>query len=151
MIRKTKTSRIFSSLARREKAATKTGADASNFPAARFFMAGDNTVDQNKALNSLLECADLIAMLDDLMASKNGSSAASVSGVRITLRNIREHILAGHDSLAQILISKKAPETAAAAQSNGITSVQSVVQQAQNPAFQRKDLRATIEKVLDNS
>jgi len=107
-------------------------------------------VDQNKTLNSLLECADLIAMLEELVSSKNGNSAATASGLRITLRNIREQILMGHDSLAQVLISRKAPEAVAAPANNQpVTSVQSVLQ-AQNPVFQRKDLRATIEKALDN-
>lgn len=58
--------------------------------------------DQNKALVRLLESADLVRMLEDLLspASYSKLSGAVLSGVRVTLRNVREGILASHDSLA---------------------------------------------------
>lgn len=58
--------------------------------------------DQNKALVRLLESADLVRMLEDLLspASYSKLSGAVLSGVRVTLRNVREGILSSHDSIA---------------------------------------------------
>jgi hypothetical protein len=58
--------------------------------------------DNNKALVRLLESADLVKMLEDLIApSALGKlSPAVLSGVRVTLRNVREAMLSCHDSFA---------------------------------------------------
>ena len=123
-------------------------------------------MDQNKALNSLLECADLISMLEDLsnISAKGAFSPTTIAGLRITLRNIREQILAGHDALAQILITGKGLEQRPAAQQNnvGISTqprepmivgggirAQGISQET--PVIQRRDLRSTLEKVIENS
>ncbi|MCB0311611.1 MAG: hypothetical protein KDD42_10270 [Bdellovibrionales bacterium] len=59
-------------------------------------------MDTSKALNSLLEAADLTRMVEQLTAPGSTESfQSSVAGMRITLRNIRNTILASHSILAK--------------------------------------------------
>ena len=65
-------------------------------------------MDQTKALHQLIEVADLISMLEALTAPgmvDKLSSSNSWQGLRITLRNVRDAVLASHDSLAGQMIS----------------------------------------------
>jgi hypothetical protein len=57
---------------------------------------------ESKSLTKLLESAELLRMVEDLLnpALGNGSPPSSLAGVRITLRNVREAILTSHDALA---------------------------------------------------
>jgi hypothetical protein len=57
-------------------------------------------MDQTKALVKLIESADLIRMLEDLTnPNLTGQlSPAALSGVRVTLRNVRESIVNCHES-----------------------------------------------------
>jgi hypothetical protein len=63
---------------------------------------------QREALKTLLEAADLISMVEDLFAPGVAEklSAGSVSGMRLTLRGVRNAILEGHDILAADLVMK---------------------------------------------
>lgn len=135
-------------------------------------------MDQHKALNALLESADLISMLEELAnaSSKNGFTTASIAGLRITLRNVREQILNSHDELAQTIIARAKSAEAITAPNRANQNLQSstIAQQREtlivggragemnvasrssansneSSVIQRKDLRAAIEKVMDNS
>lgn len=65
-------------------------------------------MDQSNALNRLLEAADLLKMVEDLTSPGGFErlSGSSVSGLRITIRNIRESVLASHDQLAGNFVNK---------------------------------------------
>ncbi len=64
-------------------------------------------MEHSGALRSLLEAADLLTMLEELAASSgnNGLSPASQTGMRLTLKNVKDLILSSHDILAHKLIS----------------------------------------------
>ena len=103
-------------------------------------------MEQSKALSRMLEAADLVTMLEDLTAAASGSklSPASMSGMRLTLRNIREAILASHDTFASSLVSLSRVAT---------ENMQSDEQESDTDSTQaiikRKDLRASLEKFID--
>jgi hypothetical protein len=65
-------------------------------------------MEERKPLYKLTEAADLLAMIEELYAPQTmtKASAITLSGVRITLRTIREMILSSHDALVQDLMSK---------------------------------------------
>jgi hypothetical protein len=65
-------------------------------------------MDNSKALVRLTESADLLGMLDDLMSAigPGQSSPSTMSGVRLTLRNVREAILNSHDTLAADFVNR---------------------------------------------
>jgi hypothetical protein len=65
-------------------------------------------MDQSKALQRLTESADLVGMIEELIRASQSErlSPATASGMRITLRNIRESILASHDVFANDLMSR---------------------------------------------
>lgn len=119
-------------------------------------------MDQTKALHDLLEAADLITMLEEVTnpTSSGKLSPALVSGLRITLRNARQMILSSHDYMAQNLVAR--------ARANNPQAAASVAAQPMNPIqnkamitsetttsqhgvhFNRKDLRASLEKIIDS-
>ena len=105
-------------------------------------------MEQSKALQSLLESADLMKMLEDIIASGtiDRLSPSSLSGMRLTLKSVREQVLSSHDSLASEMISRSK------ASSNGQSTASGVEVEKTKPAeasFTRRDLRATIEQVRD--
>jgi hypothetical protein len=133
-------------------------------------------MDQTKALHELLEAADLVRMLEEL--SNPGVceklSTSSMSGMRITLRNIREQILHSHDVMAGHLVNKakaavdaksngshdlKASDivsetdlaSALKAQSNNGSTQRStnIVTDSQRIQLTRRDLRASLEKMVE--
>ncbi|MCO6429933.1 MAG: hypothetical protein J5J00_03665 [Deltaproteobacteria bacterium] len=65
-------------------------------------------MEQSQALHKLLESADLIKMVEDLTnaGAYDKLSASGLAGIRITLRSIRENILASHDLLAGNLVQQ---------------------------------------------
>lgn len=69
-----------------------------------------------KNLHKLLEIADLAGMVEDLMNPTTMStlSPASWSGMRITLRNIKESILTAHDKLASDMVARSREESVGA-------------------------------------
>lgn len=119
-------------------------------------------MDQTKALNAILESADLISMLEELANASARGGMTSIAGLRITLRNIREQLLASHDCLAPVVLSRET-QNAEAAQRVVAPQNQTIITQrpgevisrngnsGENQPFTRKDLRATIERVLENS
>ena len=137
-------------------------------------------MDQSKALHQLTEAADLISMLEALTNSVAMESQASApwGGLKITLRNVRQMILASHDTLAADLVARararfesqpqvsSAPQAStqsaapARATENASENV-SVTSGPQLPArsttvienanikLQRKDLRAQLERFVE--
>ena len=65
-------------------------------------------MDQSKALHKLLEAADLVGMIEDLTnpSKVDSFTPASWSGMRITLRSVREQLLETHRSLSRDLVSR---------------------------------------------
>jgi hypothetical protein len=63
---------------------------------------------QKEALKTLLDAADLLSMVEDLFSPgvAENLSSASVSGMRLTLRGVKNAILEGHDVLATDLLMK---------------------------------------------
>ena len=111
-------------------------------------------MEQHKALNALLESADLIAMLEELTSgtSRNLLSGPGLSGIRITLRTIREHILNSHDTLAQAL-SSRIREGGGAPLQSPIRESTVVMNGRANPenaaTTVRTSLRASLEKAIE--
>lgn len=119
-------------------------------------------MDQTKALHDLLEAADLMTMLEEV-TNPSGSgklSPAIVSGLRITLRNARQMILASHDYMAQNLVARARannPQAAINVSSQPLptaparpASAQEANAQQHGVHFNRKDLRASLEKIIDS-
>lgn len=105
-------------------------------------------MEQTAALRNLLDTADLLAMLDELLTHSSGRvSAAALSGIKVSIKNARENVLSSHDALAQGVIQKprQAPEAVAA-------RPQTVAATTPNgaPAFDRKDLRASLERMIES-
>lgn len=121
---------------------------------------GEN-MDQNTALQKLLEIADLSKMVEDLVAPGNLErlAPASLSGIRVTLRSIRETTLACHDSLAGGL-TQRAP---ARVESESQNVLAEVTPRADSPAIVRpptpieqprmvkKDLRSSLGQLIERS
>ncbi len=63
-------------------------------------------MDQSQALHKLLETADLIGMLEDLIRAERLQelSPASWAGMRITLNTMRDSILSSHAELSRGLV-----------------------------------------------
>ncbi|NDC37053.1 MAG: hypothetical protein EBZ48_03255 [Proteobacteria bacterium] len=129
-------------------------------------------MDQSKALQRLTESADLVGMIEDLVrtAQSERLSAATMAGMRITLRNIRDSILASHDLFASELVSRNRsrtdlnpPAQAQTAESMGQESMQSgdsaypgssaatgsTFSDPTRLGIRRHSLRATLEKVAE--
>ena len=128
-------------------------------------------MDESRALNKILECADLIAMLEDLSsaASRGALSASGISGIKITLRGIREQLLGSHDILAKTVMTKtqNAGMQAPAAAISNIPQARENANIARpmdyspgtrpvnaigpdNGTMTRRDLRAMIEKAAES-
>jgi hypothetical protein len=123
-------------------------------------------MEQNTGLHKLLEAADLAKMVEELIAPTNLErlSPASISGIRITLKTLRESMLQCHDALAGDLVARArnrqeasvAPRPAAAEPVIPQNSVRvdspSIVRQAlasdQNKLI-RKDLRSSLEQMVE--
>lgn len=69
-------------------------------------------MDETKALNKISESADLIKMLEELLNFDKPEKFSTVlPGFKITLKNVREAILDGHDTLARSFIAQARQET----------------------------------------
>lgn len=108
-------------------------------------------MEESKALRKILEGADLIAMVEEMLNKEHYDqlSTTSKSAMRITLRGIRENMLASHDILAARMINRAqaAPEpvrTAAAPQSAESAA------EMQRQLLSRKDLRSALERIVEN-
>lgn len=121
---------------------------------------GEN-MDQNTALQKLLEIADLSRMVEDLVAPGNLErlAPASLSGIRVTLRAIRETTLACHDSLAGELSQRARPRVEADIQSVSNESVVRTESPAivrppvpiEQPRMVKKDLRSSLGQLIERS
>jgi len=68
---------------------------------------GKDIMDRARALNTLVEAADLTRMIEELMASKDAATLEStLAGIRITTRTIRERILASHEMLSREMVQE---------------------------------------------
>ncbi len=122
-------------------------------------------MEQSKALNQLTETADLVGMVQALLANGTAESIspAAWSGLRLTLRSIQKQILESHDALAKDLVNR----SRARLENNGLMAAEaetfnpientpplgalrpSMLQEMQSIKAQRKDLRASLEKISD--
>lgn len=106
-------------------------------------------MEQTKALQGLMESADLVKMLEDIIGvgAIDRLSPASLSGMRITLKGVRETILTSHDALASDMI-KRSQVVGTNANQGG--AVEKEISSASGEAgFARRDLRSTIDRVRE--
>lgn len=128
-------------------------------------------MEQSKALNKLSESADLVGMVEELMspAVLQQLSPSAISGLRVTLRTVREQILTSHDALAhahversregelasrnaghtQILTADPLPRSNGSGTSSPMVTRTSVLGSSplgDGTEFKRRDLRAALEK-----
>ena len=125
-------------------------------------------MEQSKALAALMEAGDLVRMIEDLTspAVLPSISTDSMPGLRITLRNVRESILASHDALAGQVIQRAKVQLDSNA-SSGVHSINGSSIHAERArtgspslsssadgtaaAMSRRDLRSSIEKIIEKS
>ena len=92
---------------------------------------------QSQALNQLMDAADLVALLEEV--TRPGSAVQlntnTVSGLRVTLRTVREILLDSHDMLAKAFVEKVRQDSPAVATSPNAESA---------VVFKRKDLRSAL-------
>lgn len=93
-------------------------------------------MDRSKALQKILESADLVGMVQDLTdpSRKEAFTPSSWSGMRITLRTVREILLEAHKSLAQELVadSRASVENMSSGSARG-QALRAAVTQASRP------------------
>ena len=113
-------------------------------------------MEEAKALQKLIEAGDLVRMVEDLL--KPGVleklSASSLSGVRITLKSVREGIILSHDALASDLVvrAKTGAESVNIEQAAYLSTESDSglsLSGSQSGQLTRGDLRAALEKVVD--
>jgi hypothetical protein len=111
------------------------------------------TKTQSQALHQIAEAADLIRMIEDLTNPTNleNLSSSSWSGMRITLRQIRESVMSSHNVLSNELISRS---KAAATQAPRTAAPQTVAPSASNEApraagYSRQDLKTSLERYVE--
>ena len=114
-------------------------------------------MDQSKALQKLTEAADLVGMVEDLVRTSQSEriSAATTSGMRITLRNIREAILTSHDVFAGELVTRTRGRSEAAVISQADSQLAapsvdgSALADPNRLGMRRQSLRSSIEKLAE--
>ena len=120
-------------------------------------------MEESKAINKLGEIADLVGMVEDMLnpQTQERLSQFAWSGIRITLRNIREQLQTSQSALAAEVLARARVSTTNSANAAGghNASAQALAQsraaapQSETPRTQilRRDLRAQLEKVMDSS
>ncbi len=117
-------------------------------------------MDESKALHQLTESADLISMLEALsnVASADQIAPTSWAGFRVTLRNVRETILASHDSLASNLLQRakaridfSTDDQVSRSVHNGASAKNGNSAEAPPIKFERRDLKASLEKYVEKT
>lgn len=93
-------------------------------------------MDQSKALQKLTESADLVGMIEELIRTSQSDrlSSATLSGMRVTLRNIRESILSSHDLFAGEFVSRTRSRSDLGGGAGSISSEQSAAAMSTNGA-----------------
>lgn len=81
-------------------------------------------MEESKALEGLLDAADLVAMVENLTRLGNADPLApsTMAGVRITLRTIREMVLKSHDSLSREMVGRAVSAPSIAQQASNAQS-----------------------------
>ena len=99
-------------------------------------------MDRNQALSQLKEAADLIGMIEDLThpTAVERLSAASLSGLRITLKRVKESIISTHNLLATPQQESPKPAPAAPAQ-----------KPAEASSAKRHNLRSSLERFVERN
>lgn len=134
-------------------------------------------MEESKALVRLLETADLVAMVEDLMSpgACERLSASSWSGMRVTLRNVKEMIRTSHAALSESVIQRaRAGMQNGASQNGGAHSAApkveengngdhtrnsvlfknakengATISEAQRVQMTRRDLRTSLERIVE--
>lgn len=120
-------------------------------------------MDQNQTLRKLLEAADLAKMVEELVAPGHLErlSPAGLSGIRVTLRALRETMIACHDvvateqgSRARVRIETPTlpeSEIASASQSTETPAIVRSPNGIDQPRMVRKDLRSTLGQMIERA
>jgi hypothetical protein len=128
-------------------------------------------MEESKAIHRLVEAQDLVGMVEDMLAADmvERLSPSAWSGIRITLRNIRESIGASHAAMATNLVQRaktaapqpsRVAEDAPVATEHASASSGPMVVRASatpkstddiriNPPLSRRDLKASLERLVD--
>jgi|GEM_PF-5602525 len=122
-------------------------------------------MEESKALNRLIEAQDLVGMIEDLLspATLERLSSSSWSGVRITLKNIKEIIQSSHSALAADLVHRSRAlvgsgngavvsspgESQARPENHPPGFTMSATNEPPRIQMTRKDLKASLEKLIE--
>ena len=131
-------------------------------------------MEESKALHKLSEVTDLVALVEEMInpSTADRLSPSAWSGIRITLRNVRESIQQSHSTLSGELLARaratagtQAVHTAPAPQPHVTPLAQQVavessvnvspvsaspsMTEAQRIQITRRDLKASLEKIID--
>lgn len=94
-------------------------------------------MEEGKALHRLLEAADLIGMIEEMMNPQTSErlSESARAGMRITLRNVRDLVMSSHENLSGEFVQRaRGPLTV---QPSIQPSIQSVANQQTTQVFER--------------
>ncbi len=115
-------------------------------------------ISDSQALRNISESADFIQMIEDLTnpANIDKITPAALSGMRLTLRNVRESLVDSYEQLSKGFVersksSASRPSNAASSQSNGAALKSSSSAGAPTPKveFSRGDLKAALERYVE--
>ncbi|RMG45489.1 MAG: hypothetical protein D6719_00220 [Candidatus Dadabacteria bacterium] len=111
-------------------------------------------MEQSKALSKLREANDLLEMIEELInpGTMERLSSASWAGIRHTLRNARESLMAGHDTFAREFIGRaRARASTVASKKDSISQngpSASAAITAKSTASKGDELRSSIERYV---
>lgn len=131
-------------------------------------------MEESKALHVLLESSDLLGMVEELLLARERGqvSQAASSGMRLTIRNVREMIVASQIALSSNIAARRRAESAAAEEAPASQEfsnlprspiVRPMRAESANPnttsatpdsnrlQMTRKDLRASLEKIIEKT
>ena len=93
-------------------------------------------MDQSKALQELMEAADLVGMLEEFMLANNNRqfSPSAWAGLKINLRNVKQTIVSSHSALASDYIARARARVEAAKAENGSATINGTAPLATAPS-----------------
>jgi hypothetical protein len=96
-------------------------------------------MEESKALHRLVEAQDLVGMIETMLSPEMADklSPSAWSGLRITLRSVREMIGTSHAAMANDFVSRSKSAFAASSSTQGAAMVERVARQE---AFTRSEL-----------
>lgn len=126
-------------------------------------------MEESKALHKLTEAIDLVGMIEELLSPHNTEklSGPAWSGIRITLRNIRETMQASHGTLTNELVQRSRNNVGpiTVSQQNGagsekespllndartmISAAPTAMNEGNKIQMTRRDLKASLERFID--